>query len=85
MPAGKRGTKPTPPGGPTGTYAPAAAKQSHGTTATLQRPQEGHVAFALAVVCDTREALLAATWGGTPRPMRWMRAPYRGRFGLASS
>jgi hypothetical protein len=32
MPAVKRGTKPTTPGGPTGTYAPAAAKQSHWTT-----------------------------------------------------
>ena len=63
----KRGKKPTTPEGPPGTYALAADKQSHWTTSTLKSAKEGHVAFDLAVVCDTtrghrgrhpREALL---------------------------
>jgi hypothetical protein len=94
MPAVKRGKKPTTPGGPTGTYAPAAAKQSHWTTYTLKSPQEGHVALDLAVVCyntrgqrgrHQREALLYATWGVTQRPWSGIRATYRGRFGIESS
>ena len=32
-----------------------------------------------------REALRYATWGLKHRAWRWMRAPYRGRLGLASS
>ena len=94
MPAVKRGKKPTTPGGPTGTYAPAAEKQSQWTPYTLKSPQEGHVDFDLAVVCHNtrghrgrhqRETLLYATWGVTHRPMSWIRATYRGRFGIESS
>jgi hypothetical protein len=51
MPAVKRGTKPTIAGGPTGTYALAAEKQSHWTSSTLKSAKEGHVAFDLAVIC----------------------------------
>ena len=51
MPAVKRGKKPTTPGGPTGTYALAAAKESQWTSYTLKSPQEGQVDFDLAVVC----------------------------------
>jgi Transposase DDE domain len=94
MPAVQRGKKPTTAGGPTGTYALAAEKQSHWSTYTLQSPKEGHVAFDLAVVCHNtrgqrgrhqREALLYATWGVTHRPLSWIRATYRSRFGIESS
>ena len=94
MPAVKRGQKPTTPGGPTGTYALAAAKQGRWTTSTLKRAHDGHVAFALAVVCHNprgqrgrhqREALVYATWGVTHRPWQWIRATYRGRCGIESS
>jgi hypothetical protein len=94
MPAVKRGKKPPTPRGPTGTYALAAAKQSHRTTYTLKSSKEGHVEFDLAVVCHTtcgprgrhqREALLYATWGLTQRPLSWIRATYRSRFGIESS
>ena len=51
MPAVKRGKKSTARGGPTGTYALAAAKQSQWTSYTLKSAHEGHVAFDLAVVC----------------------------------
>lgn len=94
MPAVKRGKKPATPGGPTGTYALAAAKHSHWTTYILRRAPEGHVAFDLVVVCHNtrgqrgrhqREALLYATWGVTQRPWSWIRATYRGRFGIESS
>lgn len=94
MPAVKRGKKPTPPGGPTGTYALAAETQSRWTSYTLKGPQEGHVVFDLAVVCRNtrgqrgrhqREALLYATWGIQPRPLPWIRATYRSRFGIESS
>jgi hypothetical protein len=73
MPAVKRGKKPPAPGGPTGTYALATEKQGRWTSYTLHSPQEGHVDFALAVVCHNtrgqrgryqREALLSATWVG---------------------
>jgi putative transposase len=94
MPAVKRGKKATTAGGPTGTYALAAKKQSHWTTYTLQSAKESQVAFALAVVCHNtrghrgrhqREALLYATWGVTHRPLSWIRATYRSRFGIESS
>jgi putative transposase len=94
MPAVKRGKKPTTPGGPTGTYALAAAKESQWTSYTLKSPQEGQVDFDLAVVCHNtrghrgrhqREALLYATWGVKHRPWSWIRATYRGRFGIESS
>jgi hypothetical protein len=94
MPAVKRGKKPTTPGGPTGTYALAAEKQGRWTTYTLKSSHEGHIDFDLAVVCHNtrgqrgrhqREALLYATWGVTHRPLRWIRATYRGRFGIESS
>ena len=94
MPAVKRGKKSTTAGGPTGTYALAAEKQSHWTTYTLQGAKEGQVAFDLAVVCHNtrghrgrhqREALLYATWGVTHWPLRWIRATYRSRFGIESS
>jgi len=94
MPAVKRGKKPATPGGPTGTYALAAAKHSHWTTYILKSPQEGRVDFDLAVVCHNtqgqrgrhqREALLYATWGVTPRPLGWIRQTYRGCFGIESS
>jgi hypothetical protein len=94
MPAVKRGKQPTTAGGPTGTYALAAEKQSHWTPYTLKSAKEGQVDFDLAVVCHNtrgqrgrhqREALLYATWGVKRRPMRWIRATYRGRFGLESS
>jgi hypothetical protein len=51
MPAVKRGKKPATPGGPTGTYALAAAKQSRWTSYTLTSAHEGRVDFDLAVVC----------------------------------
>jgi Transposase DDE domain len=94
MPAVKRGKKPTTPGGPTGTYAVAAAKQGRWTSYTLTSPREGHVDFDLAVVCHNtrgqrgrhqRETLLYATWGVTHRPLRWIRQTYRRRFGIESS
>ena len=94
MPAVKRGKKPTTPGGPTGTYALAATKQGQWTTYTLKSAQDGHVEFALAVVCHNtrghrgrhqREALLYATWGLTHCPLSWIRATYRSRFGIESS
>jgi putative transposase len=94
MPAVKRGKKPATRGGPTGTYALAARQHSQWTTYTLKSPQEGPVDFALAVVCHNtrgprgrhqREALLYATWGVTHRPCSWIRATYRGRFGIESS
>ena len=94
MPAVKRGKKPTTPGGPTGTYAWAGAKQGGWTRYTLKNAHEGHVAFDLAVVCHNtrghrgrhqRETLLYATWGVKHRPLSWIRATYRGRFGIESS
>jgi hypothetical protein len=94
MPAVKRGKKPTTAGGPSGTYALAVEKQSHWTAYTLRSAQDGPVAFELAVVCHNtrgqrgrhqREALLYATWGVTHRPLHWIRATYRGRFGIESS
>jgi hypothetical protein len=94
MPAVKRGKKPATPGGPTGTYALAAEKQSRWTSYTLRSPQEGHADFDLAVVCHNtrgqrgrhrREALLYATWGVKHRPLSWIRATYRSRFGIESS
>jgi DDE family transposase len=94
MPAVKRGKKPTTAGGPTGTYALAAMKQGQWTSYTLKSPPEGHVTFDLAVVCHNtrghrgrhrREALLYATWGVTHRPLSWIRATYRCRFGIESS
>jgi len=94
MPAVKRGKKPTTAGGPTGTYALAARKQGQWTTYTLKSAHEGPVAFDLAVVCHNtcgqrgrhqREALLYATWGLTHRPLSWIRATYRRRFGIESS
>jgi hypothetical protein len=51
MPAVKRGKKPTTAGGPTGTYALAAEKQSHWTTSTLQGPKKARWPLNLAVVC----------------------------------
>ena len=94
MPAVKRGKKPTTPGGPSGTYALAAAKHSHWTTYTMKHPREGHVVFDLAVVCHNtrgqrerhqREALLYATCGVAPRPLCWIRQTYRDRFGIEAS
>jgi len=94
MPAVKRGKQSTTAGGPTGTYALAAQKHSHWTPYTLKSAKEGHVDFDLAVVCHNtrghrgrhqREALLYATWGVTHRPLNWIRATYRRRFGLESS
>ena len=67
---------------------------SHWTSYTLKSAQEGHVDFDLAVVCHNtrgqrgrhqREALLYATWGVTHRPLSWIRATYRRRFGIESS
>jgi Transposase DDE domain len=94
LPAVKRGKKPMTPGGPTGTYALAAEKHSQWTTYTLKSAKEGQVDFDLAVVCHNtrgqrgrhqREALLYATWGVNHRPMSWIRATYRRRFGIESS
>ena len=94
MPAVKRGKKPTTPGGPTGTYALAAQKQGRWTSYTLKSAPEGGVVFDLAVVCHNtrgqrgrhqREALLYATWGVAHRPLSWIRATYRSRFGIESS
>jgi putative transposase len=94
MPAVKRGKKPTTTGGPTGTYALAAEKQSQWSTYTLRSSQEGKVDFALAVVCHNtqgkrgrhrRETLLYATWGVTHRAWSWIRQTYRRRFGIESS
>jgi hypothetical protein len=94
MPAVKRGKKPTTPGGPTGTYALAAAKQGCWTSYTLKSAPEGRVDFDLAVVCyntrgqrghHRRAALLYATWGVNHRPLSWIRATYRRRFGIESS
>jgi len=94
MPAVKRGKKPPTAGGPTGTYALAARKQGQWTSYTLKSSPEGHVTFDLAVVCHNtrghrgrhrREALLYATWGVTHRPLSWIRATYRCRFGIESS
>jgi putative transposase len=94
MPVVKRGKKTTAPGGPTGTYALAAGKQSRWTSYTLRSPQEGHVDFDLAVACHNtrghrgrhrRETLLYATWGVHHRCLRWIRQTYRGRFGIESS
>lgn len=94
MPAVKRGKKPTTAGGPTGTYALAAEKQSRWTPYTLKSSQDGSVEFDLAVVCHNtrghrgrhqREALLYATWGLKHRPLSWIRTTYRSRFGIESS
>ena len=83
MPAGKRGTKPTTPGGPTGTSALAAEKPGRGASSSLQSAHEGDVNCALAVVCHhprgqrgrhQREALLYATWGVTHRALPWIRS-----------
>src|SRR4029450_5534067 len=91
MPAVKRGKKPTAPGGHTRTYARATEKKGRWPSYTLHSPQEGHVDFDLAVVCHNtrghrgryqREALLYATWGVTHHPLSWIRAIYRGRFGI---
>ena len=51
MPAVKRGKKPTTLGGPSGTYALAAEKQSRWTSYTLKNAQDGAAEFDLAVVC----------------------------------
>lgn len=60
----------------------------------MKSSKEGHVEFDLAVVCHhtcghrgrhQREALLYATWGLTQRPLSWIRATYRSRFGIESS
>jgi hypothetical protein len=51
LPAVKRGKKPSTAGGPTGTYALAAAKPSRWTVSTLQSSQEGQGDFDLAGVC----------------------------------
>jgi hypothetical protein len=94
MPAVKRGKKPTTAGGPTGTYALAAAKQSHWTPYTLKSAKEGRVDCDLAVVCHNtrgqrgrhqRAALLYATWALTHRPLSWIRLTYRRRFGIEAS
>jgi hypothetical protein len=94
MPAVKRGQKPTTAGGPPGTSALAARTQGQWTPDTLQRAHAGQVACDLAVVCHNtcgqrgrhqREALRYATWGLTHRPLRWLRATYRRRFGSESS
>jgi putative transposase len=94
MPAVKRGKKPTTAGGPTGTYALAAEKQSQWPPYTLKSSQDGHVTFDLAVVCHNtrgqrgrhqREALLYATWGLKHRALSWIRTTYRRRFGSESS
>jgi putative transposase len=94
MPAVKRGKKPPTAGGPTGTYALAAEKHSHWTSYTLKSPKEGQGAFDLAVICHNtrgqrgrhqREALLYTTWGLKHRPLNWIRATYRRRFGIESS
>jgi hypothetical protein len=94
MPAVKRGKKPTTAGGPTGTYALAAEKQGHWTSYTLKNSKQGRVDFDLAVVCyntrgkrgrHQRETLLYATWGVKHRPLNWIRATYRSRFGIESS
>lgn len=94
IPVVKHGKKPTTPGGPTGTYALAAEKQSRWTTYTLKSAKDGQVEFDLAVVCHNtrgqrgrhqREALLYATWGLKDRPLNWIRATYRRRFGIESS
>lgn len=66
-PTVKRGKKPSPAGGSTGTYALAAEQQSRWTSYTLKSSKESQVAFDLAVVCHStrgqrgrhqREALL---------------------------
>ncbi len=94
MPAVKRGKKPTTAGGPTGTYALAAEKQSRWTPYTMKSSQDGHVTFDLAVVCHNtrgqrgrhqREALLYASGGLTHRALSWLRTTYRRRFGMESS
>ena len=94
MPAVKRGKQPATPGGPTGTRALATEKQSRWTSYTLKSAPEGQATFDLAVVCHNtrgqrgrhrREALLYATWGVKHRPLPWIRATYRGRFGIESS
>ena len=94
LPAVKRGKKPATPGGPTCTDALVAEQQGRWTSYTLQSAQEGQATFDLAVVCHTtrgqrgrhrREALLYATCGLTHRPLSWMRATSRGRFGIESS
>ena len=60
----------------------------------MKSAHNGHVNCDLAVVCHNtrghrgrhqREALLYATWGVTHRPLSWIRATYRGRFGIESS
>jgi hypothetical protein len=94
MPAVKRGKKPTTAGGPTGTYALAETKHGQWTPYTLKSAKEGRIDFDLAVVCHNtrgdrgrhqREALLYATWGLKSRPLPWIRATYRRRFGIESS
>ena len=82
MPAVTRGNQSTPRGGPSGTSALAAAKQSRWTSSPLQSAHEGHVAFALAVGGHhtrgkrgrhQRDAMRYATWGVTPRSWRGIR------------
>jgi predicted small integral membrane protein len=94
IPAVKRGKKPTTPGGPTGAYALAVAKQGRWTSYTLKSAQDSQVDFDLAVVChntrgkrgaNQREALLYASWGVQRRSLSWVRATYRGRFGIEAS
>jgi putative transposase len=72
----------------------AIAKQGCWSRYTLQSAHDGHVAFDLAVVCHNtrgqrgrhqRETLLDATWGMRHRPLSWIHATYRGRFGIESS
>jgi putative transposase len=81
-------------GGPTGTYALAAEKHSHWITYTLKSAKEGRVTLDLAAVCHNmrgqrgrhqRETLLYATWGVKHRPLSWLRATYRRRFGIEAS
>ena len=76
------------------THSSGGVLQQLSLSYTLQSAQEGQATFDLAVVCHTtrgqrgrhrRAALLSATWGVTHRPLSWMRATSRGRFGLEAS
>jgi hypothetical protein len=94
MPAIKRGKAPTQPGGPTGTYVMAQWTCSTWTSYTLSSAKDGQITFDLAVVCHNlkgrwgkhqRDAWLYATWGLKHRPLSWIRAAYRRRFGIEAS
>jgi len=94
MPAVKRGTSPTQPGGATGTYVMAQWSGSAWTSYTLSSAKEGQVSFDLAVVGHNlkgrwgkhqREAWLYATWGLKHRPLSGIRQVYRRRFGIEAS